>query len=211
MPPSARTRQTTTLRKRVLTVLEQHGLARTAATQARGAGGVLRDKMRRTALEWATFIDDQTGEQPGAHVAGEHERVRLDSLFRQCQPDRRYLAVHTHPQNLPFSLQDGAVLLEHPELSVIAAVGRDGSWHLLSVAPGQPIPSIKDMRSRMAAQLEVLNDNYTVPPYPGALTARRELWHTAWQRAAPALGLRYDRIRSDEESDAQGEPAPSIR
>src|SRR5205823_2734104 len=95
-----------TLRQRVHTGLERHGLTAEAATRTRAVGSVLRDAMHRTRREWAALLDVETGEQLGNQVDGEVDAVSIEGLLRQCRPGRRYVALHTHPQNLPFSLQD---------------------------------------------------------------------------------------------------------
>jgi hypothetical protein len=154
----------------------------------------LRQETIETRLEHGLLIDAQTGQSIGDPVFGEEDKVGLASHFERCEPGGRYVGLHTHPRSLPFSVQDVAVLLRQPVPCMIVAVGRDGTWYVMSVAPGRPKPSLDDLRSTMERHLLAIGDAYACPPFPNPMAARRAHYHAAWTLAAPDLGLRYDRI-----------------
>jgi hypothetical protein len=112
------------------------------------------------------------------------------------------VALHTHPNSLPFSVTDIAVLLAQPGLRLVAAVCRNGSWYLASARTrSSTVVVVSDVGARVAAlrdtfarYAEATASAYRVPPYTSERAARRAHLHDVWQRAAPALGLLYDRV-----------------
>ena len=175
-----------------------HLAAAPAAARARVAGSLMREAMRRTEREYAALFDAATGAPLGERAKGLPDQVSIEPILRRCPPGHRSIAVHSHPHRLPFSLKDAAVLPEQPALWALAVIGRDGSWYVLSVAPGHPTPTTAALRATMQQQLLAIASQSTVPPFAGPLAARREHWPAAWERAAPTLGWRYDRVRGNQ-------------
>jgi len=105
--------------------------------------------------------------------------------------------VHTHPASSSFSPEDAKLLIEEAVLAVVAAVGADGTWYVLSLEPATSPPPVAAMRRRYAATVKSL-----LPVYQGivalGLTTAGPAWRTlsneTWEAIAPPLGLRYDRV-----------------
>jgi hypothetical protein len=154
----------------------------------------------RHRLEYAALIDADTGTQLGSAVSGKADEVDIGPLTRRRAPDTRYVCVHTHPANLPFSLEDIAVMLEERYLCMVTAVGRDGSWYIMSVEPGKTPANVATLRDTFREIADATIEKYQVPPFPTERAARRAHMHEIWQRAAPALGLRHDRVEGRPQS-----------
>jgi hypothetical protein len=198
-------------RRRTLEAFSRHDIAGPVATATYAIGVAMREESRQDGLERAMFVDAETGalirEEP---VVGASDDVSLEPLQRRYQPERRYIGVHTHPHSQPLSRQDVEVLLDQAPLCAVAAVARDGSWYLVSVAPDSPAPAADALRATLDGALLALGGNYQVPPYPDPAAARRALYHAAWEQVALALGLRYDRVEG-RHLRAQVDPAARHR
>ncbi len=180
--------------------LVRHGLAARAAEALYRLGLTLRRRTvgGRERVYWrehAAMVDARTGQRLGHIAAGSSAGVDIASLL-QAAKGHRAAGVHTHPGSSSFSPDDAAVLVEEAALDVIAVVGADGTWYVLSPEPNAERPA----RSR----IEVLYGDSVdalAPQYVGFTAlglTDEEIWqehsHGVWQGIAPALGLRYDRI-----------------
>jgi hypothetical protein len=111
-------------------------------------------------------------------------------------PGRRYFTLHTHRVSTSFSDADALVLVENPLLRAVGVIGADGTWYFLSRGRGRPAGEAV-VRAFTAAAI-ALSRTYLVLMRSGALAreeALRAFSHAIWERVAPPLGLRYDRIR----------------
>jgi hypothetical protein len=163
-------------------------------------GQTIRSTTLQGHQELAVLVDAETGEELGPAVTGSTDRLELGPLLRRIAPGRRYVCVHTHPESSSFSPYDVALLLRFPAIQVVTAVGVDGSWYVVSLEPDQPMPAVNAMAAAVQAARDELAPRFEALVQTGALTrqaARRELSHLIWQRVAPPLGLRYDRVEGD--------------
>jgi hypothetical protein len=133
-------------------------------------------------------------------VRGNVEEVVLEPLLVKREQGRRYVCVHTHPHSMPISLFDAAVLAVGAGARVvdgIVAVARDGTWYILSVDPAREPPTAEALRNAYGEAALATLPEHRVPggaPPASFAQARRGHMHAIWTRAAPALGLRYDRM-----------------
>ena len=182
----------------MLAALERHGLSAAAAQALWRWGVALRDQTLRTKREYGAFVDAESGELFGDVLGGTGDEFEAGSLLRALRPDRRYATVHTHPEGGSFSPVDAAVLVAHaPLLRVVAAVGAQGNWYMLSVAPGGVPPDPVEIRPAYRLAFGLLAPTYSALVQEGALTrrvAQRAHTHAVWERLAPTMGLRYDRV-----------------
>lgn len=113
-------------------------------------------------------------------------------------PGQGYAFVHTHPEGISFSAADATVLVAHAlALRAVAAVGGPGMWYVLSIDPQRKPPSPADVSPAFERERDALAPSYQHRAQAGGLTrreARREHTHEVWERLAPALGLRYNRV-----------------
>lgn len=80
---------------------------------------------------------------------------------------------------------------------MLAAIGADGTWYLTSLAPGATPPAIHQLEAQYDATTKALAPTYRALVRLGTFTSEaawRELTHLTWERIAPGLGLRYDRV-----------------
>ena len=186
-------------RRRLLTqVLERHTQSPPAPAAVRATGVRLRDETLRDKVERGALLDAESGEQVGAVVVGTAEGVEAGPLLRLMRPGRRYVFVHSHPDGRSFSQADVAGLVAHWSLlCAVVAIGAQGRWYVISVAPGREAPPPADVGAAFRQERETLAPTYQALVQRGALTrreAQRQLTHEVWERIAPGLGLRYDRV-----------------
>jgi proteasome lid subunit RPN8/RPN11 len=185
-------------RRLLLQVLERHTQSPAAAAPVRAAGVRLRDETLRDKVERGALLDVETGEQVGEVVVGTAEAVEAGPLLRLMRPGRRYVFVHSHPDGRSFSQADVAGLVAHwPLLCAVVAIGAQGTWYVVSVAPGLEAPPPADVGAAFRQEREALAPTYQELVQRGALPrreAQRQLTHEVWERIAPGLGLRYDRV-----------------
>ena len=138
-----------------------------------------------------------TGEPLGEILSGTSEQVEAGPLLRRMQPGERYVSVHTHPGGQSFSAHDAVVLVAHHQrLIVVAVVGAQGVWYVLSVNPDRAPASPGEVYDAHFQEYDALAPAYAQLVQPGTLTrreAQRQHTHAIWEHIAPALGLRYDR------------------
>lgn len=181
-------------RRLIEAALRRHGILSLAAQRVRAIGHLLREETRLHGLEFAALLDAQTGGQLLPIVSGDADEVDTSPLLRETSPGRAYVGVHTHPRSQPFSLADIALLLAQPAIHLVVAVGRDGSWYLMSVAPNVVPGDIGALRAVFAEVAEATIEQYRAPPYRSIAAARRAHLHAIWEQVSPRLGLQYDWI-----------------
>ena len=195
MPDAPRARDR---RAWLLGVLVAHGLAPVGAQALWRMGVALRARTLQTKREYGAFVDAETGAPFGDVLSADGDELEAGPLLRAMPPGRRYAAVHTHPEGFSFSATDALVLVAHaPTLRTVAAVGGHGVWYVLSLAPDREPPALEDVFAAFRQERDALAPAYQRLMEEGALTrraAQREHSHTVWERIAPALGLRYDRV-----------------
>jgi len=201
MPNDSATRNPGGRRRRVLDALVRHGLSERAAQALYTLGLLLRRRMLQATtpalpVEHAGMVDAQTGRRYGVIAIGVHRSVDVASQL-QAAHGHHAASVHTHPGNSSFSPDDVHLLLEEAVLDVVAVVGADGAWYVLSAVPGALAPLVALIRPLYDATVHTLLPAYQALVYTGSLTeeqAWRELTHRTWQTLAPAFHLRYDRL-----------------
>ena len=194
----ARRRQTR--RQRVTDTLVRHGLTEGAARALYGLGLRLRRRMLKAPapaqwMEHAGMIDGQTGQRIGTIAIGTINGVDVNSQLEAAR-GHHAASVHTHPGSSSLSPDDAALLVEEAVLDVDAVIGADGTWYVLSIEPGATLPA----RARIE-QVYTDTVHALAPLYDGLFAlglTDSEVWqehsHGVWQKIAPSLGLRYDRI-----------------
>ena len=187
-----------TLRERVIATLERHRVPPAGAQACRDRGVALREATFRRKVEHGVLLDADTGGQVGGTVTGTAEQVDAEQLLRAMRPGRRYVFVHTHPLGYSFTPLDVAVLAAHwPQLCAVVAVGGQGVWYIASVLPGYSAPAPEDVRTAFRNELPGVAPAYQARVQAGELTrkeAQRQITHDVWERIAPDLDLRYDRV-----------------
>lgn len=195
MPDTPRARDR---RERVLGVLVTHGLTPNGARTLWRVGAELRARTIQTRREYGAFVDAEAGSRFGDVVEGIGDRLEAGPVLRAMLPGRRYAFVHTHPEGISFSATDAAVLVAHaPALRAVAAIGGPGMWYVLSIDPQRKPPAPTNVLPAFDRERHALAPLYQHRAQAGGLTrreARREHIHEVWERLAPALGLRYDRV-----------------
>ena len=96
------------------------------------------------------------------------------------------------------------MFLHDATIRVLVVVGTDGTWYVLSDDPAvqrDPAPLVHQVPARYTAAADPLDETYRALKQMGLLTneqAWQEQTHQVWEQLAPALGLRYDRVRPPE-------------
>ena len=142
------------------------------------------------------MVDAQTGRRLGAIATGTHDGVDIHPQLQVAQ-GHHAVHMHTHPGSSSFSTDDTQLLLEEVVLDVVAAIGADDTWYVLGLQPGATSPAVPQTEAQYDATIKALAPTYRALMRLGALTraaAWRELTHLTWERIAPGLGLRYDRV-----------------
>ena len=194
-------------RRRVIAALVRHGLTERTAHALYRLGLTLRWRMLLQPdpalwVEQAGMVDAQTtGRRLGPVVRGRRDGVDIGLLVRSARGLRSAI-VHTHPHSSSFSPDDADLLAKAPDVCALGALGADGTWYILSRAPGTP-PAVKaavDHAYWTARQ--VLVPKYRALVQAQAMT-RARVWqehsHEIWQQIAPTLGVRYDRIEGNQQ------------
>jgi hypothetical protein len=143
------------------------------------------------------MLDAASGTPVRRVLQGVADGVELGPLLRALEPGREYISVHSHPDSTSFSPSDVALILRFPAVCLIAVVGADGTWYVLSREPDRPSTSREVLVATYQVERDAARIEYERLVQDGVLTrrnARRALSHDIWVAAAPKLGLRYDRI-----------------
>ncbi len=161
-------------------------------------GEELRQRTEQASTEFAALIEAGTGRQVGGILGGQTTAVDIEPHLDALRLGRQYVHLHTHPGSSSLSDADGSILLAHSPLRALAVIGRDRTWYILSKRPGQPTAGPAEGVLAYREALHALLPKYRQLVQSGRLdaaTAWRQHTHEAWERVAPALGLRYDRIQ----------------
>jgi len=169
-----------------------------AATALALAGAVLATEARRLGVEVAAVFDRGTGRPIAPYRVGRAQEVDVTDLLETLAAGRDYVAIHTHRESTAFSDADVDLLLRTPAVQTIAAVGWDGTWHLLSKAPRSALAAPETAVTALQQALLRLVGPYRTRALAAGVSreeAARDALHRIWRLLAPALGLRYDRSR----------------
>ena len=193
MSASARTDR----RRRLIAALHRHDIAGDVAVAVHTLGIRLRDTTARTRKETGALVNVRTGAHHGPTLAGTARSLELGPLLRDLPPGEQFICVHTHPDGGSFSPEDAALVIRFRAICVITAVERQGGWYILSLALGHPPPSPQQILEAFEAERDATVHRYRDLVQSGALKrveAQRQHSHQVWEKIAPALGLRYDRV-----------------
>ena len=182
-----------------MALLRRHGLSRTAARCVERLGRTFLPGTRRRGVEYAALVDI-AGRPLGDPVTGRIDETDLRPLFRRISdPAAQYVQVHSHPTSTAFSDRDGLVLLDHAALTVMAVIGADGTWFVLSKGPtagAQGRQSLERLFGAFWDEFERLQ-----PHFAGLVSAagkddawaRRLLIHAIWAGFPGAPGYAAER------------------
>jgi len=203
-------------RARVLALLMRHGLGIDVARAALRLGQELRattlQAAKRRRKEYAGMLDVETGEEYGPRCEGVNDRVDIRPQLHAAS-GRAVVSIHTHPGSSAFSDRDAQVFLSAPTIHVLAVIGADGTWYVLSDDPAvkrDPAPLVHQVTALYKAAADGRDETYRALKRIGQLTSERawqEQTHDVWEQLGPALGLRYDRVRPPEPPQ-RPKPAP---
>jgi hypothetical protein len=188
----------------IVDLIVQHGGTEQAARAAVALAGELLARMAHEPdpdrqREHGGVVDAVTGERIGPISVGTRGSVSFAEQIRATRErgTASVIGVHTHPGSSSFSPADAGLFERDAIVAVMAAVGPDGSWYVLSPEPGTTPPPKDEIEERFETVLDhvaptyrALIDDGTLPPD----RAWQELVHEVWDIIAPALGLRYDRL-----------------
>jgi hypothetical protein len=155
--------------------------------------------------EHAGMVDARTGGRIGPLTSGTRRGVRFAAQIQAAQESgtTSAIAVHTHPGGTSFSEADAAAFDEARFITLLVVIGAGGVSYVLSLEPGAAPPTEDEITERYNEVLHHLAPTYRAVVNQGILTperAWRELTHETWEVIAPGLGLRYDRITSDDDA-----------
>ncbi|MGH2353674.1 MAG: hypothetical protein ACRDJN_18885 [Chloroflexota bacterium] len=142
------------------------------------------------------MIDAQAGTQLGSLARGQIDGVDIARQVYAAR-GRRAVSVHTHPHSSSFSPADANLLSKARDVCAVVVVGADGTWYLLSIEPGKALPADATIEGAYRITRQSLIPKYLALVQSQAMTRARawqEHSHEVWERIAPVLGLRYDRI-----------------
>lgn len=177
-------------------MLEARGLSTQVAKSTERLGEQLRRRTVKERREVAAVLDAETGARVGPIVGGTRAEVDIRPQLRAMQSGRRYLHLHTHPGSPSFTDTDAVAFVRYSFL-VMAAVGTDRTWYVLSRLVGGTVPSTLAVAEAYAAEIYARAPRYRALWRGGTMTAQaayRSLTHEVWTSVAPQLGLRYDRV-----------------
>lgn len=181
---------------RVLRLLRARGLSRAAAERMEAVGRALRARTARTGIEYGATFEAGTGEAVGELLVGGGHDLDFSAHGRLLQADRRYASVHTHPASSPPSHHDAVALATTPPLSLLAVVGVDGTWYVVSRVPGQAQVDADRTAELFAAAFLIARREALRAQQARGWTdshTRTAMLDALWRTVAPRLGLRYDR------------------
>jgi hypothetical protein len=179
-------------------LLQKHGVPATLARDLVRWGEALRAESARLHVEAAASFDLENGAPAGPMRTGRASHVDIGAQIAAMQPERRYIALHTHQTSASFSDQDVALLLDNAFLWTIAVIGADGSWYLLSRQSGVSSASAALAVRTFQQAMGPLTPIYAREGQQqgvGRAVVLRQLTHDLWELIAPSLGLRCDRGR----------------
>jgi hypothetical protein len=184
-------------RRAIIAALSKHDLSEPVAQSVRQIGAAVRQLTIQEPKEFGALIDAATGKQLSSIVAGTATRLDVSHLLNRMLPGHRYVCIHAHPEDDSFSPHDVALVLRFHAVCVISAVGRHGTWYILSIDPDRTPASPQTMLETFNAERAVVAPKYAELVQSGKMTRREAqgaATHEVWQRIGRALGLRYDRV-----------------
>ena len=144
------------------------------------------------------MLDVESGRRIGTVLRGSEREVDVRPHLVAMEPDRQYLALHTHSSSAAFSEADAVLLLAYPRIRALAVVATDATWYVLSVAPGAARPTIPSIMIAFRQTIFTLRPSYMTRIKAGQTStavAQRQLSHEVWVTVrGQVAGIRYDRI-----------------
>lgn len=177
-------------------LLREHGVGEEAARAVEHLGAELRVHARERDAEFAAMVDAETGAQVGEILSGGRSEVRIGPHLDAVVAGRQYVHLHTHPGSSSFSSTDATVFAQTTGLQVMAVVGADGTWYVLSRRAGAAPLHVQTLAVAYRSAIAALASRFQSLVRSGAMTpqaAWREHSHQAWQQVAGRLALHYDR------------------
>jgi hypothetical protein len=183
-------------------ILRRHGIPREAADNLRK---VVAEVLART-HECSTLVDLETGARQGPILCEFVGAAYADLHIDNMAPGHRYLFLHSHPNGAAFSPKDGegiwsGIGRKFSGLVVVTAIGH---IHLLSRGVEAPnTPTSEDaIGAILDAEYDESEQGIDARFDAGDFVDDDDAWgehsHVIWLNAHSALGLRYDRIHSDD-------------
>lgn len=179
-------------------LLLAHRIPVTTARKLQTMAESVQVQAMQTGLEYAFSLDIETGQMAGEICPGAATEVDITEQIAAMNDHARYVSLHTHGGSTAFSDVDVDLLLRNRLIVTIAAVGADGTWHLLSKLPGVKTADATIAVAGLQRSIVRLSPIYLALAESGAATreeALQQMLHTIWQLVARPLGLRYDRSR----------------
>jgi hypothetical protein len=143
------------------------------------------------------MVDLRTGQRIGAVLEGVSNRVDISGHLAASQPGQAYVHLYTHPASTSFSDHDGATFAAHAGIRILAVIGIDGTWYLLTKGVAAEPAAPAEVLLAFRAEVVVLRPKYQALVRSKSMTAEqawRAMTDEIWQSIAPRLGLRYHRI-----------------
>lgn len=148
------------------------------------------------------MLDADRGLPVGSAISGTENEVNILRHLQavEARPGDFFVQIHTHPHSLSFSDRDLVLLADSRQIVALVVAGADGTWYVLSKTAAYTLPPTKQgSQEAFRALWDAMED---VAAAAGAVeTDDRERRHLAFERAAPALGLRYDRVNPEGRSE----------
>jgi len=181
----------------------RHGIDIAVAREVEAVGADLRSRTRKNAVEYAAMIDMDTGAAIGEILQGQRRTIKVGPHLKLLQTGHRYIQIHSHPGDAPFSFDDVRLLLERPAIRVSIVVGSSGVWYVMSKGSRiDDLPPERIRRVRAEIKVTLMRLRHRLQPKYDELFARGvieapeywpRLFHDAWSQIAPNVDLRYDR------------------
>lgn len=180
--------------------LAEHGIGAEAHRAVASTVDLLRRLTRQTDREHASLVEADAGQQVGKVVVGLRTEIDLAPLIRLMSPSHRYVSLHSHTTDGPFSIEDAALLFVRPEVHLLMVVGAGGSTYLLSRSRS-PVRHRFDQLLRAFRAAEAAREREkrlaVIEGRLSARAARAEQVHAIWSAIAGEYDLRYTAVRTD--------------
>lgn len=173
-------------RRSVVDALRAHGLSGAVAAAVWSVARRLVTRTRRRGFEHADTLDAVDGKPIGPTLTGTVMSTDLSPHIAKFRTGREYVQVHTHLTSTSFSHRDLYLLADQDAISVIVAIGIDGTWYVASRTQTWSLTNPRVLLEQYLAELGRLDaEEMTAAERP----------HVATERLAARYGLRYDRIK----------------
>lgn len=182
----------------MVALLRGHGLRPRTAQAIGQLGEELRARTEQHGREFAALLAAGTGALVGPVVGGQPDEVPIGGQLQAMRAGRRYVHLHSHPApSAAFSDADVGTFVAYAYLRTVAVIGVDRTWYVLSKVPGRGPALRAEVERRFTDEVAALAPKYARLIRSGPVSAA-QAWrlhtHEVWERLAPRLGLRYDRL-----------------